>query len=165
VHTSNYRNNGSQALDIFYYWKDYASDIKEGRIGTLGSNGDKLEGMKERLPRKVWTFLTPKTMKGKLQLIGSFLVTDTKPENFVPKWKHNLFYDAASPKTVLYPDSGTLEHIEEISDFINTRFHPAVRARFQGDKALLEMEADVVRGLEKLVQNYETVQLMDGLKK
>jgi hypothetical protein len=27
------------------------------------------------------------------------------------------------------------------------------------------MEADVVRGLEKLVQNYETVQLMDGLKK
>ncbi len=76
-------------MDIFYYWKNYASDMKEGRVGTLGSEGDKLEELKQRLPRKVWTFVTPKGMKGKLQVVGSFLITETKPDTFVPKWKHN----------------------------------------------------------------------------
>jgi len=43
-------------VDIFYHWRDFALDMKEGRIGTLGSDGAVLEQLKERLPRKVWTF-------------------------------------------------------------------------------------------------------------
>jgi hypothetical protein len=75
--------------------------MKEGRIGTLGSDGALLERLKERLPRKVWTFVTPKGKKDRLQLMGSFLITESKPVSFVPKWKYNLFYDAASPRSVL----------------------------------------------------------------
>ncbi|CAN7736992.1 hypothetical protein LJR034_006500 [Caballeronia sp. LjRoot34] len=152
-------------MDIFYYWKNYASDMKEGRVGTLGSEGDKLEELKQRLPRKVWTFVTPKGMKGKLQVVGSFLITETKPDTFVPKWKHNLFYDAASPKSVLYTNAATSERIKEVSDYFNNRFNSAVRSNFQGDRGVIEMEADVVRGFEKLVQGYETVQFMEGLSK
>jgi hypothetical protein len=90
-------------VDIFYHWRDFALDMKEGRIGTLGSDGALLEQPKERLPRKVWTFVTPKGKKDRLQLIGSFLITESKPVSFVPKWKYNLFYDAAFPRSVLKP--------------------------------------------------------------
>lgn len=150
-------------MDIFYHWKDFALDVKEGRIGTLGSDGAVLEQLKERLPRKVWTFATPKGRKGRLQLIGSFLITDSKPVSFVPKWKHNLFYDAASPRSVLYTDSANPERIDEVSDYFNRQFNATGKFSLHGEKGIREMEADVVRGFEKLVQDYPTVQLLDGL--
>jgi hypothetical protein len=150
-------------VDIFYHWKDFALDVKEGRIGTLGSDGAVLEQLKERLPRKVWTFATPKGRKGRLQLIGSFLITDSKPVSFVPKWKHNLFYDAASPRSVLYTDSANAERIDEVSDYFNRQFNATGKFSLHGEKGIREMEADVVRGFEKLVQDYPTVQLLDGL--
>ena len=65
-------------MDIFYHWRDFALDMKERRIGTLGSDGALLEQLKERLPRKVWTFVTPKGKKDRLQLVGSFLITESK---------------------------------------------------------------------------------------
>ncbi|CAN7737007.1 hypothetical protein [Caballeronia sp. 15715] len=150
-------------MDIFYHWKDFALDVKEGRIGTLGSDGAVLEQLKERLPRKVWTFATPKGKKGRLQLIGSFLITESKPVSFVPKWKHNLFYDAASPRSVLYTDSANPERIDEVSDYFNRQFNATGKFTVSGEKGIREMEADVVRGFEKLVQDYPTLQLMDAL--
>jgi hypothetical protein len=151
-------------LDIFYYWKDFVSDIHEGRIGTLGTDTDKLAELQERLPRKVWTFITPKGMKGKVRVIGSMWITDVRPANFVPKWRHNLFYDALSPKSVLFTNSGSVEKIEEVSSYLNNRFNQAFRSNFQGEKGLHAMEADVVQGFEKLVRDYETVQFMEGIK-
>ena len=150
-------------MDIFYHWRDFALDMKEGRIGTLGSEGALLEQLKERLPRKVWTFVTPKGRKDRLQLIGSFLITESKPVLFVPKWKYNLFYDAASPRSVLYTDSDSPEKIDEVSNYFNRRFNATGRSNLHGEKGVREMEADVVRGFEKLVQDYATLQFMDGL--
>ena len=150
-------------MDIFYHWGDFALDMKEGRIGTLGSDGALLEQMKERLPRKVWTFVTPKGKKDRLQLVSSFLITESKPASFVPKWKHNLFYDAASPRSVIYTDSGSPEKIDEVSDYFNRRFNATGKSNLHGEKGIREMEADVVRGFEKLVQDYPTLQLLDGL--
>jgi hypothetical protein len=151
-------------VDIFYRWKDFALDMKDGRIGTLGSDGALLEELKARLPRKVWTFVTPKGKKDRLQLIGSFLITESKPVSFVPKWKYNLFYDAGSPRSVLYTDSASPEKIDEVSDFFNRRFNATGKSSSFGEKGVREMEADVVRGFEQLVQNYATVQLLDGLR-
>jgi hypothetical protein len=76
--------NGAD-LDIFFYWKDFVSDVNEGRIGTLGADTDKLAELQERLPRKVWTFTTPKGMKGNIKLISSVWITDKRPASFVPK--------------------------------------------------------------------------------
>ena len=151
-------------MDIFYHWRDFALDIKDGRIGTLGSNRVVLEQLKERLPRKVWTFATPKGGKDRLQLIGSFLITESKPVSFVPKWKYNLFYDAASPKSVLYTDSASPEKIDAVSDYFNRRFNATGKSNLYGEMGIREMEADVVRGFEKLVQDYPTLQLLDGLR-
>ena len=151
-------------MDIFFYWKDFVPDVNEGRIGTLGADTDKLAELQERLPRKVWTFITPKGMKGNIKLIGSMWIADKRPANFVPKWRHNLFYDAASPRSVLYTNSGSPEKIEEVSSYLNNRFNQAFRSNFHGEKGLHAMEADVVRGFEKLVRDYETVQFMDGIK-
>jgi len=151
-------------VDIFYHWRDFALDMKEGRIGTLGSNGALLEQLKERLPRKVWTFVTPKGKKDRLQLVGSFLITESKPASFVPKWKHNLFYDAASPRSVLYTDSASPEKIDEVSDYFNRRFNATGKSNLHGEKGIREMEADVVRGFERLVQGYATLQFLDGLR-
>jgi hypothetical protein len=103
-------------------------------------------------------------MKGKLQVIGSMWITDERPANFVPNWRHNLFYDAASPKSVLFTNSGSPEKIEEVSSYLNNRFNQAFRSNFHGEKGLHPMEADVVRGFEKLLRDYETVQFMEGIK-
>jgi hypothetical protein len=151
-------------VDIFYHWKDFALDIKEGRIGTLGSDGTLLEDLKERLPRKVWTFTSPKGKRDRLQLIGSFLITESRPVSFVPKYKYNLFYDAASPRSVLYTDADNPRKIDEVSDFFNRRFNPTGKSGSYGEKGVREMEADVVRGFEKLVQDYPALQLLDGLR-
>jgi hypothetical protein len=150
-------------VDIFYHWRGFALDMKEGRIGTLGSDSAVLEQLKERLPRKVWTFVTPKGKKDRLQLVGSFLITESKPALFVPKWKHNLFYDAASHRSVIYTDSASPEKIDGVSEYFNRRFNATGKSNLHGEKGIREMEADVVRGFEKLVQDYATLQFMDGL--
>jgi hypothetical protein len=137
-------------------------DTKKGRIGTLGSYGAVLEQLKERLSRKVWTFVTPKG-RGRLQLIGSFLITESKSVSFVLKWKYNLFRDASSLRSVLYPDSDSPEKIDEASAYFNRRFNATGKANLHGEKGVREMEADVVRGFEKLVQDYATLQFMDRL--
>src|ERR1700676_1473437 len=137
--------------------------MKEGRIGTLGSEGALLEQLKERLPRKVWPFWCPEGGEDRLQIIGSFLIAESKPVLFVPKWKYNLFYDAASPRSVLYTDSDSPEKIDEVSNYFNRRFNGQGRSNLHGEKGVREMEADVVRGFEKLVQDYARVQLLDGL--
>src|SRR5260370_16769178 len=98
--------------------------MKERRIGTVGSDGALLEQLKERLPRKVWTFVTPKGKKDRLQLVGSFLITESKPASFVPKWKHNLFYDAVSPRSFLYTDSPSPQKIDELTDHFNPPSNP-----------------------------------------
>src|ERR1700675_1335387 len=120
--------------------------MKEGRIGTFGSDGAVLEQLKERLPRKVWTFVTPKGKKDRLQLIGSFLITGAKPVSFLPKWKNHLFYDAPSPPFVLYPASENPEKIDEGSAYFDRRFNAT--GNLHGEKRIREMEADVVPGFE-----------------
>ena len=42
---------------------------------------------------------------------------------------------------------------------MNNRFNQAFRSNFQGEKGLQAMEADVVHGFEKLVRNYEPIQI------
>jgi hypothetical protein len=150
-------------LDIFFYWKEIASDIKEGRFGVLGTDTRKLEEVKERLPRKVWTFVTPKGTKGKLQLISSMLIVDEKPASFVPKWKYNLFYDAASPQSIFFTDAGATERVDAVSDYFNNRFNTAFRTNFRQEHGVMAMEADVVRGFEKLTEGFETIPYLAGI--
>jgi hypothetical protein len=97
--------------DISYHWKDFVRDVKEGCIGTLGSDAAFLEHLKERLLRKVWTFVTPKGRKTRLQFIGSLLINESKPVWFVPKWNYNVFYYVHRPVPSFSPTRTALEKL------------------------------------------------------
>jgi hypothetical protein len=60
-------------MDIFYYWKDFENDLKDGRIGWLKSKRDKLNSFKSRSPDFIWAFKTPTGKKGQLQLLHVLL--------------------------------------------------------------------------------------------
>jgi hypothetical protein len=55
------------------------------------------------------------------------------------------------------------EKIDDVSDYFNRRFNATGKSNLHEEKGIREMEADVVCGFEKLVQNYATLQLLDGL--
>jgi hypothetical protein len=98
-------------VDISYHWKDFARDVEEGCIGTLGSDAAVLEHLKERLLRKVWTFVTSKGRKTRLQLIGSLLINEPKPVLFVPKWNYNGFMTLHRPVPSFTPTRTALEKL------------------------------------------------------
>ena len=50
-----------------------------------------------------------------------------------------------------------------MSDYFNRRINATGKSNLHGEKGIRQMEADVVRGFEKLVQDYATGQLLDGL--
>ena len=41
-------------MDVLYYWKDYESDIRQGRIGYFRSAKDKLDELQQRSPDEIW---------------------------------------------------------------------------------------------------------------
>ena len=51
-----------------------------------------------------------------------------------------------------------------MSDYFNRGFNATGKSGFYEVKGIREMEAAVVRGFEKLVQDYATFQLLDGLR-
>ncbi len=55
-------------MDLFYYWKDIASDLKSGRIGWFQSNREKLGKLAAEKPEFIWAFKTPQGQKGKLRV-------------------------------------------------------------------------------------------------
>jgi hypothetical protein len=74
--------------------------------------------------------------------------------------------DVESGHPVVLPDGQPRtcsKKIDEVSDYFNHRFNATGKSNLHGEKGIREMEADVVRGFEKLVQNYVTLQFMDGL--
>jgi len=60
-------------------------------------------------------------------------------------------------------DSASPQKVDEVSEYFNRRFNATGKSHLHGERGIREMEADVVRGFEKLVQDYATVQLLDGL--
>jgi hypothetical protein len=55
------------------------------------------------------------------------------------------------------------EKIDEVSNYFNRRINATGKSNLHMEKGIRQMEADVVRGFEKLVQDYATRQLLDGL--
>jgi hypothetical protein len=55
------------------------------------------------------------------------------------------------------------ERIDEVSDYFNRRFNATGKSNLRRENGIRQMEADVVRWFEKLVQDYATRQLLDGL--
>ncbi|KAK42370.1 hypothetical protein BG58_04790 [Caballeronia jiangsuensis] len=152
-------------MDLFYYWKNYVADIRANRIGSLGSDIVEIDRMLSRRPADyVWAFKPPEGKLGNLQLLGRLRVVDHRPEGCAPSKLHNVFYDAASSKSVWFTDSGTDERVSEITSVLNNRYQAAFRANFQGANGIQEIEIDVVRKLKAATANYASLQFLDGIK-
>ncbi|SAL55331.1 hypothetical protein AWB71_02980 [Caballeronia peredens] len=151
-------------MDIFYYWQKLEQDLKNGHIGYFGSNTAKIVELKERLPKRLWVFKTPRGMKGTIQLVGSLLVSE-EPKVAVNSGFANLvFYDPFSLESVMFADSDTPERIRDVSGLLQYSFHTAFKSNFGGDAGLQPLESNVVRSLDALSADWDKVQMLERVK-
>lgn len=57
-------------MDVFCYWKDCESDLRDDRIGYFRSARDKLDELQQRSPGDIWVVKASRGCKGQLQLLG-----------------------------------------------------------------------------------------------
>ena len=90
-------------MDVFYYWKDIAEDVKADRIGWFRSDKDKLDALKARHPGYLWVFKTPRGCKGNLQLLARLMWSDSpvsEGAKLRPAGESNIFYDPSDRRSV-----------------------------------------------------------------
>ncbi|WP_087633980.1 hypothetical protein [Caballeronia telluris] len=148
-------------MDIFFHSPSFEENVKNGQVGTLGSNSTKLVALSERLPKRIWVFKTPKGMKGSIQLLACLLISDEPSVAVQTDYPHVIFYDVFSPGSVVFTDSDTPARIQEVSAFFQYRWHTAFSASFKGGAGLQAIEANIVRGLEALVEDCGKVQMLE----
>ena len=151
-------------MDIFYHSQSFEQNVKNGSVGLIGSSSRKIVELSERLPRRVWVFKTPKGMKGSIQLVASLLVNEAPSVAVQTDQPHVIYYDVFSPQSVVYTNAGTPDRIQEVSRLFQYRWRTAFSASFRGDAGLQAMEADVVRGLQAMVADWEKVQMLERVK-
>jgi hypothetical protein len=103
-------------------------------------------------------------MKGSIQLVASMLVSDEPRVAVQTDYRKVIYYDVFSPESVVFTDSATPERIQEVSAFFQYRWHTAFAASFKGDAGLQAIEANIVRGLEALVADWDSVQMLERVK-
>ncbi|SAK72216.1 hypothetical protein AWB75_03849 [Caballeronia catudaia] len=151
-------------MDIFYYWQKFEQDLKNGQVGYFGSNSAKISELKERLPKRLWVFKTPKGMKGSVQLLGSLLVTDEPKVAVNTEYQNLIYYDPFSPESVLFADVNAPRRVEGVTRLLQHRLLHAFKSNFQGDVGLQALESNVVRELEAMSADWDTVQLLERVK-
>jgi hypothetical protein len=150
-------------MDIFYYWKDFENDLKDGRIGWLKSKRDKLNSFKSRSPDFIWAFKTPTGKKGQLQLLARLAWSD-KPTVKLPyiEAQSTIFYIPHIPLSVRYIDTHETEAIEKVTDIIHEGLpESAFRANFHGENGQHGIEHNIVKKLTMFADKYKFSNLTD----
>ncbi|SAK48596.1 hypothetical protein AWB80_01243 [Caballeronia pedi] len=137
---------------------------RTAHVGLIGSSSPKIVQLSHRLPKRVWVVKTPRGMKGSIQLVASLLISEEPSVAVQTDQPNVIYYDVFSPDSVFFTDSGTPERIREVSEHFQYRWHTAFSASFRGDSGLQAMEADVVRGLEALVADWDKIQMLERVK-
>jgi len=144
-------------LDILYYWKDYADDIKHGHVGYFRSTSPKLEELAVDAPDYIWVVKTPAGLKGDLQLLARLRCVDS-PTVPVSRQagKHYIFYDPQHPTSVRFTDSATPQAIVAVSSWMR-RTHPKViSGNFQGPLGQQPLRGDVLTELRRIAARFGT---------
>ena len=142
-------------MDVFYYWKKFDQDMKEGRIGWLLSERKKMGEMRADYPDYIWAFRTPPARKGELQLVARLKWSDT-PVVPIPRndAQSEIYYDPAHKDSRLFIDVDTEVRIREVSSMMRREFPGAFSANFQGDNGLQPMRGDFLRKFRSLAETY-----------
>lgn len=146
-------------MDIFYFWKDHAADIKGRRYGRVTAPAARLSELKEGYPDYVWAFKNPAGRKGQLELVARWVWSDKPPGKFrADPGQSHIFYDADHPQSVWFDGGGSDSAIAGFSAWI-TRHHPeAVGLNFRGDSGQQALRGVVIAELVDLCRLLPTRQ-------
>jgi hypothetical protein len=135
-------------MDAFFYWKDYAADIKAPHFGRLRSKRERLAELQAGYPNYIWAFRTPKGRKGQLQLLARLVWSDKALVKFSPApGDSHIYYDASHRDSVWFVDSGSESAINAVSAWIAKYFPAVVASNFQGINGQHAMRGDVLADL------------------
>lgn len=138
-------------MDIFYYWKDHAADLKGHRFGHLASSSVRLAELKAGYPDYIWAFKNPAGRKGQLQLLAKLVWTDKPPAKFrTGPGQSHIFYDPDHPESVWFDGGESDEAIAGVSDWIARHQPTAVSLNFRGDNGQHAMRGAVIAELAGL---------------
>jgi hypothetical protein len=144
-------------MDVFYYWKDMAADVRAGRIGRFRSNKARLQELQEGFPGYIWAFKTPPGRKGELQLLARVVWSDKPLVEFAPvPGETEIFYEADHPDSVWFDGADSDHGIKEVTRWVRGHIHVAVAANFQGVNGQHAMRGPVLEDLNKLAASFGT---------
>ncbi|MBP6096638.1 MAG: hypothetical protein KBF58_05645 [Methyloversatilis sp.] len=137
-------------MDVFYYWKDHAADLKAGRIGRFRTSRSKLAELQEGVPDRIWVFKTPKGLKGQVQLLARLRWSDSAVVRMERKAdEHYFFYNPQDIQSVSFTDTGTPEAIDAATDWVRRNLPVAIHANFQGENGQHAMRGAMVMELDR----------------
>lgn len=142
-------------MDVFYYWKDCAADMKAHRIGRFRSSQERLAELQAGYPDYVWVFKTPKGHRGQVQLLARLVWSDTPPSGFKPaSGESHIYYDASHRQSVWFDGSEDEAAVEGVSDWVARHFPSAVSSNFQGANGQRAMRGNVLAELDTLSRRW-----------
>lgn len=155
-------------MDVLYYWKDYESDIRQGRIGYFRSAKDKLNELQQRSPDDIWVVKTPRGFLGQLQLLGRLAWSDSPTTKVKAVSGESLIhYCPDDPRSVWFDEEVALKHLDEVTTWLRARHPSSLRANFQGGNGQLAVEHSAALELRRLTSHWPSRPFADavGIKK
>jgi hypothetical protein len=150
-------------MDVLYYWKDYDSDLREGRIGCFRSAKDKLEELQRRCPDDIWVVKTPRGFKGQLQLLGRLVWADSPTTKVMAAPGDSLIhYRPDHPRSVWFDEEVALQHLEQVTAWLRACHPSSLRANFHGGNGQLAVEQSASRELRRLTEHWPSQPFADA---
>lgn len=152
-------------MDVLYYWKDYESDIRQGRIGHFRSDKNKLDELRQRAPNYIWVVKTPLGCKGQLQLLGRLVWADSPTTKVRAAPGESLIhYRPDDPQSVWFDESVALEQLGEVTAWLRARHPSSLRANFQGANGQLAVERPASLELQRLTADWPSRPFADTVR-
>jgi len=144
-------------MDVLYYWKDYESDLREGRIGYFRSANDRLQELRQRSPDDIWVVKTPRGCKGQLQLLGRLVWADLPTTKVMASPGDSLIhYRPDHPRSVWFDEQVALQHLEHVTAWLRARHPNSLKANFQGGNGQLAVEQSASLELRRLTADWSS---------
>jgi hypothetical protein len=149
-------------MDVLYYWNDYESDIRQGRIGYFRSANDKLEELRQRSPDDIWVVKTPRGCKGQLQLLGRLVWSDSPTTKVMAAPGESLMHHRPDdPRSVWFDEGVAQKHLDEVTAWLRAHHPSSLRANFQGGNGQLAVERSASLDLRRLTAHWPSQPFVD----
>jgi len=148
-------------MDILYYWKSIDSDLRNGRIGHIRSDREKLDGFKAGYPDFIWVFSAPQGGGTDVELVAKLAWKDAAAKGFVPTpGQGAIHYDPEYPRSGRFQRSLSQANLQRTSIWMKRHFPAALKARFVGSNGQHELRGEPLRELQEIAASWQTEPLL-----